>query len=96
VVSESLLIFAGSTVSGLAYGYLFLKTDSLWAPWVAHTINNTTLNLLHIGTAAGLDAGAGFLYPLLGIGYLGLLVWTKLWARWLRMPALKPWGAAGA
>jgi membrane protease YdiL (CAAX protease family) len=94
VLSESVLIFAGSTISGLAYGYLFLKTDNLWAPWIAHTINNTTLNLLHIRTAAGLDADTVLLYPLLGIGYLGLLVWTKVWARWLRMPALKPWGVS--
>jgi membrane protease YdiL (CAAX protease family) len=93
VAAESVLILAGSTVSGLAYGYLFLKTDNLWASWVAHTINNTTLNLLHIRTAAGLGAGAGLLYPLLGIGYLGLLVWTKVMARRLHMPALKPWGA---
>ena len=94
VASESITIVLASGVSGLAYGYLFLKTDSLWAPWIAHTISNTTLNLLHIRTAAGLDAGAGLLYPMLGIGYLGLLVWTKVWARWLRMPELEPWGAS--
>ena len=90
--SEGIIILGASTVSGLAYGYLFLKTDSLWASWIAHTISNTTLNLLHIRTAGGLDADTAFLGPALTVGYLALLLWTKAWARWLRMPELKPWG----
>ena len=94
VASEAMVIVVASTVSGLAYGYLFLKTDSLWAPWIAHTISNTALNLLHIRTAAGLDVDAGVLGPVLTVGYLALLLWTKVWAKWLRMPELKPWGAS--
>jgi membrane protease YdiL (CAAX protease family) len=94
VASESITIVLASGVSGLAYGYLFLKTDSLWAPWIAHTISNTTLNLLHIRTAAGLDADVALLGPVLTVGYLALLLWTKGWAKWLRMPELKPWGAS--
>jgi membrane protease YdiL (CAAX protease family) len=94
VASEAIIIVVASTVSGLAYGYLLLKTDSLWAPWIAHTISNTTLNLLHIRTAAGLDADTGLLGPVLTAGYLALLLWTKAWAKWLRMPELKPWGAS--
>jgi membrane protease YdiL (CAAX protease family) len=93
--SEAIIIVLASTVSGLAYGYLFLKTDSLWAPWIAHTISNTALNLLHIRTGAGLDVDAGLLGPVLTVGYLALLLWTKVWAKWLRMPELKPWGASG-
>jgi len=92
--SEAIIIVVASTVSGLAYGYLFIKTDSLWAPWIAHTISNTTLNLLHIRTAAGLDADTGLLGPVLTVSYLALLLWTKAWAKWLRMPELKPWGAS--
>ena len=92
--SEAVIIAVASTVSGLAYGYLFLKTDSLWAPWIAHTISNTTLNLLHVRTAAGLDVDAVLIGPVLTVGYLLLLLWTKAWAKWLRMPELKPWGAS--
>ena len=92
VAVESITIVGASTVSGLAYGYLFLKTGNLWAPWIAHTISNTTLNLLHFRTAAGLDADVGLLGPVLTIAYLGLLLWTKLWAKRLQMPELKPWG----
>ena len=94
VLSESLFILAGSTVSGLLYGYLYLKTDSLWAGWIAHTINNTTLNLLHIRTTGGLDAGIALLYPVLALACLALLFWIKGWARWLHMPELTPWGAS--
>jgi membrane protease YdiL (CAAX protease family) len=93
VATEAIVIVVASTVSGLAYGYLFLKTDSLWAPWIAHTISNTTLNLLHIQTSAGLDAGTALLGPVLTVGYLLVLLWTKAWAKWLRMPELRPWGA---
>jgi membrane protease YdiL (CAAX protease family) len=94
VSSEAIVIVLASTVSGLAYGYLFQKTDSLWAPWIAHTISNTTLNLLHIQTSGGLDAGTALLGPVLTVGYLALLLWTKVWAKWLRMPELKPWGTS--
>jgi membrane protease YdiL (CAAX protease family) len=94
VSSEAIVIVLASTVSGLAYGYLYLKTDSLWAPWIAHTISNTTLNLLHIQTSGGLDAGTALLGPVLTVGYLALLLWTKVWAKWLRMPELKPWGTS--
>lgn len=46
-------------ISGLAYGYLYLATGNLWAPWLAHTLNNPTLNLVHTDTSSGLDAGVG-------------------------------------
>ena len=31
---------------GFAWGYFYLKTGSLWVPWVAHLLNNTIFNLL--------------------------------------------------
>ena len=89
--SQATIIVLGATISGLLYGYLYLKTDSLWAPWLAHTINNSTFNLLHIRTVEGLDADIGALYALVAIGYLALLLWTKVWAERLRMPELRPW-----
>jgi membrane protease YdiL (CAAX protease family) len=92
--SQGLFVVIGASVTGLAYGYLYLKTDSLWASWIAHTINNTTLNVLHFRTAGGLDANVVILQAVLGLGYLALLLWTKMWARRLRMPELRPWGSA--
>ena len=35
---------------GLVWGYAYLKTDNLWTAWIAHTLTNTTLNLLHVAT----------------------------------------------
>lgn len=43
----------GTFVAGLAYGYLFWRTDSLWTPWIAQFLNNTTLNLVQVREASG-------------------------------------------
>jgi membrane protease YdiL (CAAX protease family) len=94
-VSQSVIIVLGATVSGLAWGYLFLKTDNLWASWTAHTINNSTLNLLHIRTVDGLDAATAVLYPVMTVGLVALMLWTRLWAERLQMPELEPWGSGG-
>lgn len=42
---------------GLVWGYAYLKTDNLWTAWLAHTLINTTLNLLHVATVDSMDAG---------------------------------------
>jgi membrane protease YdiL (CAAX protease family) len=42
---------------GLVWGYAYLKTDNLWTVWIAHTLTNTTLNLLHIATLDAMDPG---------------------------------------
>lgn len=93
--SQATLIVLGSTITGLAYGYLFLKTGNLWAAWIAHTINNTVLNLVHVRTVEGLDANLTVLNVVMAVGYVALLLWTKVWAKRLSMPELRPWGASG-
>jgi membrane protease YdiL (CAAX protease family) len=94
-ISQATIIVLGSTISGLLYGYLYLRTDSLWAPWLAHAINNSTFNLLHIRTIEGLDADIGALYGIVAIGYLAFLLWTKLWPKRLHMAELRPWERNG-
>jgi len=42
---------------GLVWGYAYLKTDNLWTVWIAHTLTNTTLNLLHVATVDAMDPG---------------------------------------
>ena len=42
---------------GLVWGYAYMKTDNLWTAWIAHTLTNTTLNLLHVATVDGMDPG---------------------------------------
>ncbi|HWI61342.1 MAG TPA: CPBP family intramembrane glutamic endopeptidase [Symbiobacteriaceae bacterium] len=59
VLGEAAGLLAATFIAGLVYGVLYLRTGNLWAPWLAHTINNTVLNFIHIRTAAGLDADVG-------------------------------------
>jgi len=95
---ESGVIFISSGIIGLVFGYLYLKTNSLWTPWIAHTINNTVLNFVYIKMG-------GELYPLLSIsrhefivlvvvyfiGLFLLILWAKYFAARFRMPQVKPW-----
>jgi hypothetical protein len=43
-----------------------------------------------------LDANVSVLYVVLGLGYLALLLWVKVWAKRLDLPQLKPWGTSGS
>ena len=77
---------------GFAWGYFYLKTNSLWVPWVAHVLNNTTFNLLHITTVEGLDSGLA----IRGLAYLVVSLLSMFLAKYLaerfQMPEVKPWG----
>jgi membrane protease YdiL (CAAX protease family) len=42
---------------GLVWGYAYFKTDNLWTVWLAHTLTNTTLNLLHVATGDVMNPG---------------------------------------
>ncbi len=53
LLAQTASLLLGTFVAGLVYGYLFWQTGSLWAPWLAHFLNNTTLNLVHVRTATG-------------------------------------------
>jgi|Deesub1362A_J573_1020465.scaffolds.fasta_scaffold00005_321 hypothetical protein len=80
-----------SGIIGLAWGYLFLKTNNLWAPWFAHTINNSTFNLLHTVAAQGFDSG--FMIRMSVFPFTALL--TMLLIKWMaehyQMPNFKRW-----
>jgi membrane protease YdiL (CAAX protease family) len=84
-------VFA-ATLSGLAWGYLFLKTDNLWGAWLGHAINNSVLNLVHVRTIDGLDTDTLALNLVMVVGFVAMLFWTRLWAKRLQMPELAPWG----
>jgi membrane protease YdiL (CAAX protease family) len=77
---------------GFAWGYFYLKTDSLWVPWIAHMLNNTVFNLVHITTTDGLDSGMA----IRGLAYLLVALLSMLLIKYLaerfRMPEVKPWG----
>ena len=89
------LLVLGTFVAGLVYGYLFWRTDSLWAPWAAHFLNNTTLNLMQIRSVSG-DLQPPTVMSIVVVVALALLVLVVgPLARRLRLPHLQPWGSSG-
>ena len=50
-----LVLVVTSTLLGIQYCMLCRLTGSLWAGMAAHFVNNTTVNLLHVVTASGVD-----------------------------------------
>lgn len=90
-LTEAAGLVLTTTAAGLVFGYLFFKTGSLWAPWLAHTIHNSAFNVVHIRTVDGLDADMGILIPVLVVGYVLLVVWTKLLARRFNLPSVESW-----
>ena len=67
---------------GLVWGYMYLKTGSLWAGWTAHTVHNMAVDLLYIQAggalvpATELTAFGAVFVP----GMLALMLWTRFWA----------------
>jgi membrane protease YdiL (CAAX protease family) len=76
---------------GIVYGYMYLKTNSLWAPWIAHTISNSASNFLHVTTTEGVDLGLP-----VRMGVCLVVMWLALfWIRHItkkhQIPEVKPW-----
>ena len=79
---------------GLVWGYMFLKTGNLWAPWIAHTLTNSTLNLLHTVTEGSLDGGISLRMTAYSIvALLGMLL-VKYLAKRFALPEVQPWKPA--
>jgi len=89
---QVIMLVVPAGIYGLAMGYLYLKTDNLWAPWIVHTINNSVLNVVHIGTTEGLDFNMMVFHVTLAICYVIVMLWFRTLARRLQMPEVKPWG----
>jgi membrane protease YdiL (CAAX protease family) len=91
---EAMTLLLGTFISGVVYGYLYLKTDNLWGVFLAHTINNGIFNVLFIRTGLGLQSGLDFMpFTLMFlIGHLATIpiIW---WAtKRLALPQVRPWG----
>jgi len=90
---EAFAILLGTLIAGIVYGYLYLKTDNLWAPFLAHTINNSIFNVLFIRTGAGLQSGLEFMpfQIIFLLGNLALIPLIGLFARRWNLPEAEPW-----
>ena len=90
---EAFVILLGTIVAGVVYGYLYLKTDNLWAPFLAHTLNNSIFNVLFIRTSAGLQSGLEFMSfaIIFLLGNLALIPLIGLFTKYWNMPEVEPW-----
>jgi|GEM_PF-747488 len=88
---QSVMVLAATGMFGFAMGYLYLKTDNLWAPWLAHTINNSVQNMTHIRTIAGLDSDMAVFQITLSVGFIVVILWFRKLAERFQMPEVKPW-----
>jgi membrane protease YdiL (CAAX protease family) len=79
---------------GLVWGYMFLKTGNLWTPWIAHTLTNSTLNLLHTATAGGFDGGISLRMTAYStVALLGMFL-VKYLAKRIALQEVQPWQPA--
>ena len=76
---------------GLVWGYAYLKTDNLWTAWLAHTLTNTTLNLLHVATVDGMDPGMSIRMTTFSIVSLFMLFLIRSICDRRKMPELAVW-----
>ena len=92
ILLATIMQFLPMLLIGFAWGYFYLKTGSLWVPWIYHVLNNTMLNLLHITTVDGLDSGFAVRGSVnLAVALLSMLL-VKHLAERFQMPEVKPWG----
>ena len=77
---------------GVIWGYLFLKTGNLWAPWIAHVLANSAGNLLHITSLNGLDSGFAIRMSIYTVAAMLCMFLVKHLAERYRMSEVKPWG----
>ena len=94
---EAFGLLIATSIAGIVYGYLYLKTNNLWAPFLGHVINNTVLNMLYFKTGTGLQAptGLGIFLPIFLLGYLALLPVFNIYSKRNNLPETSPWGEAG-
>lgn len=86
-----LMYLAASGIIGLLYGYMFLRTGNLWASWIAHTLHNSTFNLVHTVTPGGLDLGIMVRGVVMSVAFLFSLLLVRWMADRFRTPRLAPW-----
>lgn len=93
VLAQSSSLLLGTFVAGLVYGYLFWLTDSLWTPWIAHFLNNTTLNLVQIEANSGELQPAVLMSVVVVIALAFLVIVISPIVKRLKLPHLRPWNA---
>jgi membrane protease YdiL (CAAX protease family) len=78
---------------GLVWGYAYLKTNNLWTAWFAHTLTNTTLNLLHVATVDAMDPGMSIRMTTFSIVSLLMIFLIRSICSRRNMPELTVWSS---
>jgi membrane protease YdiL (CAAX protease family) len=94
VLAQTGTLLLGTFVAGLVYGYLFWRTDSLWAPWIAHFLNNTTLNLVQVRAMTGELQPAVVMSVVVVIALAFLAFAIEPMAKRLTLSHLRPWSSS--
>lgn len=76
---------------GLVWGYAYMKTNNLWTAWFAHTLTNTTLNLLHVATIDAMDPGMSIRMTTFSIASLFMMFLIRYVCNRRNMPELTTW-----
>jgi membrane protease YdiL (CAAX protease family) len=94
VVFEAFGLSLSTLLSGVLYGYFYYKTNSIWGPFVSHTLNNGIFNVLFIQTSRGIQSGLDFIpFTLLFLlGHLLMIPLIRVFTDWIHTPVVKPWG----
>jgi membrane protease YdiL (CAAX protease family) len=94
VAFEAFGLTLSTLISGVVYGYFYYRTNNLWGPFVAHTINNSIFNVLFIRSAAGVQSGLEFIpFALIFlIGHLMMIPIIAVVANRMKLTGVKPWG----
>ncbi len=86
------VLLSGAFIAGLVFGYLFWRTGSLYAPMIAHFLNNMLNNLLHIQGADETLHPAVALSVVVVVALVPLVFAAGPIARRMGLPGLRPWG----
>ncbi len=92
LASQSLIVLIATGIVGFAMGYLYLKTGSLWGPWIMHTINNSVQNMVHIQTIDGLDSDMMVFQIALTFSLVAIILFFRALTKRFQTPEVKPWG----
>jgi membrane protease YdiL (CAAX protease family) len=76
---------------GLVWGYAYMKTDNLWTAWIAHTLTNTTLNLLHVAVVDAVNPGMSIRMTTFSIVSLLMMFLIRYVCDRRKMPELEVW-----
>jgi membrane protease YdiL (CAAX protease family) len=93
LLAQTGALLLGTFVAGLVYGYLFWRADSLWVPWIAHFLNNTTLNFVQVRGITGELQPAVVMSVVVVIALAFLALAISPLAKRLKLPHLRPWNA---